>query len=93
MRTIEFSTQFKKDFKREQKGQYRQTVRDDLQTVLDLLTVDAPLPVAYKDHALVGTGKLKKRDLHIHPDLVLIYSTATDGVLKLYRLGSHAELF
>ncbi len=29
MRTIEWTTQFKRDFKRESKGQYRTTLDDD----------------------------------------------------------------
>ncbi|MXZ90986.1 MAG: hypothetical protein F4W95_11600 [Chloroflexi bacterium] len=32
------------------------------------------------------------RNCHIKPDLVLLYSKATAGELRLTRLGSHSEL-
>ncbi|MCW5589501.1 MAG: type II toxin-antitoxin system mRNA interferase toxin, RelE/StbE family [Legionellales bacterium] len=32
------------------------------------------------------------RDCHIKPDLVLIYQKVDKAVLRLVRLGSHAEL-
>jgi mRNA interferase YafQ len=34
MRTIDRATAFKRDFKRESKGQYRKTIEEDLRKVL-----------------------------------------------------------
>lgn len=91
MRTIERTGQFKRDFKREAKGRHRNTVADDLMTVLQLLINNQSLPEKYYDHALSG-DKIDHRDCHIKPDLVLIYRKPSNEVLQLVRLGSHSEL-
>ena len=94
MRTIKYTSAFKKDYKREKKGQHRNTVDTELQTVLELLQADEPLPEKYRDHALVSNW-VGNRDCHIKPDLVLIYKKTEEGellILKLVRLGSHSEL-
>lgn len=94
MRTIKYTSAFKKDYKREKKGQHRNTVDADLQTVLELLQADETLPEKYRDHALVSNW-VGYRDCHIKPDLVLIYKKTEEGellILKLFRLGSHSEL-
>ena len=54
MRTIKYTSAFKKDYKREKKGQHRNTVDAELQTVLELLQADEALPEKYRDHALVS---------------------------------------
>lgn len=90
MRTIERTTAFKRDYKREKKGRHRD-IDGKLVEVLERLRADLPLPDANRDHAL--TGPLKDfRDCHIKPDLVLIYQKPP-GLLRLVRLGSHSELF
>ena len=94
MRTIKYTSAFKKDYKREKKGQHRNTVDTELQTVLELLQADEPLPEKYRDHALFSNC-VGHRDCHIKPDLVLIYKKTEEGellILKLVRLGSHSEL-
>ena len=42
MRAIERTTQFKRDFKREMRGRYRNTLQADLTTVLRALVSDTP---------------------------------------------------
>jgi mRNA interferase YafQ len=91
MRTIERTAQFKKDYKREQKGAHRHSLERDFLTVLTALLQDKPLEARYRDHALGGEWK-DHRDCHIKPDLVLIYSKPNKSSLKLVRLGSHSEL-
>ncbi len=54
MRTIERSTTFKKDFKRESKGKYQKTLNDDFLAVLFVLANDGVLDVKYRDHDLTG---------------------------------------
>lgn len=71
MRTIERSTAFKRDYKRESKGRYRGTLDADLVTILTTLASDKPLEARYRDHDLIGTWA-GYRDCHIKPDLVLI---------------------
>ena len=80
MRTIEQTSQFRRDYKREAKGSNRQTLAND-----------QSLPEKSRDHALSGDWK-DHRDCHIRPDLVLIYRKPDNAVLQLVRLGSHSQL-
>jgi mRNA interferase YafQ len=91
MRTIEPTSQFRRDYKRESKGQYRQTLDGDLAEILTVLANDRPLEVKHRDHPLTGDWQ-DHRDCHIKPDLVLICRKPNDAVLQLVRLGSHSEL-
>ena len=54
MRTVEPTGQFRRDFKREKKGQHRATLDADLAGVLDPLAADLPLESRHRDHALTG---------------------------------------
>lgn len=91
MRTIERTGQFKRDFKRESKGQHRLTLQTDLTAVVMALANDQALESRHRDHGLTGDWK-DHRDCHIKPDLVLIYRVPDEGRLQLVRLGSHSEL-
>jgi mRNA interferase YafQ len=91
MRTIRRTTQFKKDYRRELKGQHRNSLEPDLRALLALLVSDTSLPIKYRDHPLSGRWK-EFRDCHLHPDLVLIYRKPDSNTLELVRLGSHSEL-
>ncbi|HEX3437353.1 MAG TPA: type II toxin-antitoxin system YafQ family toxin [Pseudacidobacterium sp.] len=92
MRTIERSSAFKKDYKRESKGRHRNTLDDDLSHVLIALATDQPLEPRYRDHDLSGDWA-GYRECHIKPDLLLIYRKSGNDLLRLARLGSHSELF
>jgi len=91
MRTIEWTSQFKRDYKREGKGQHRATLNVELFPIVDALANNQLLDPRYRDHALTGEWK-DYRDCHIKPDMVLIYRKPDDVVLQLVRLGSHSEL-
>lgn len=91
MRRIEYTGQFRRDYKREAKGQHRATLDAELMPVVKALACDHPLEPRHRDHALTGDWK-DHRDCHIKPDLLLIYRKPTDEVLQLVRLGSHSEL-
>jgi mRNA interferase YafQ len=91
MRTIRRTTQFKRDYKRESKGQYRSTLEGNFRAVIMLLLTDSALPEKFRDHPLSGQWK-DFRDCHVRPDLVLIYRKPDDATLELVRLGSHSEL-
>lgn len=91
MRTIEQTSQFKRDYKREAKGPHRQTLGNDFSVVITTLANDLPLAEKHRDHALTGDWK-DHRDCHVKPDLVLIYRKPSENVLQLVRLGSHSEL-
>jgi mRNA interferase YafQ len=53
MRTIERSSAFKRDYKRETKGRHRATLDDDLVPVLTA----QPLEQGHRDHDLSGDWK------------------------------------
>jgi mRNA interferase YafQ len=91
MRKIERTGQFKRDYKREAKGQHRLVLDDAFLVVLRLLIADKPLPPKYRDHPLSGDWA-DHRDCHIKPDLVLIYRVPGADTLQLVRIGSHSEL-
>lgn len=104
MRAIEYTARFKRDIKREKKGQHRTIVDELLAKAVSLLIEDAKLPAVYSDHPLSGTWK-DYRDCHLKPDLILIYrkidppepkdpkAPKPQGILQLVRIGSHSELF
>ena len=98
MREIKQTSQFKRDLKREAKGQHRLTLEADLLPIIEALVADVALDAKHRDHALTGNWK-DYRDCHVRPDLVLIYrlmdgdgTEADPGLLVLARLGSHSEL-
>lgn len=91
MRTIDYTSQFKRDFKRETKGRYRKSFAEMLQETVDFLVKDVALPARYHDHALTGEWA-DHRDCHIKPDMVLIYRKPDADTLQLVRVGSHSEL-
>jgi addiction module RelE/StbE family toxin len=57
MRKIEITGQFKKDYKREIKGRYKQTLEQDLKCVFELLVLDIELPQRLRDHPMLGEWK------------------------------------
>jgi mRNA interferase YafQ len=91
MRKISRTTRFKKDYRREARGQHRETLDADLLAVASLLASDSPLPEKLHDHQMTGEW-IDHRDCHIKPDLVLIYRVPDPERLELVRLGSHSEL-
>lgn len=91
MRTIEWTSRFKRDYKRESRGRHRATLDDLLATVVDTLANDRPLEPGHHDHALSGEWR-DFRDCHLRPDLLLIYQESGDDLLRLVRLGSHSAL-
>lgn len=90
MLTIEWTNQFKRDFKREIKGKYRLVIQNNLPLIVDKLADNQELEVKYRDHTMTGNW-VDCRDCHIKPDLILIYRKY-DEVLQLIRLGTHSEL-
>ncbi|WP_112076988.1 type II toxin-antitoxin system YafQ family toxin [Herbaspirillum rubrisubalbicans] len=58
MRRIDRAGQFKRDYKREAKGQYRATLDADLMAVLKALATDQSLAERYHDHSLADESIL-----------------------------------
>jgi mRNA interferase YafQ len=92
MWTISRTAKFKKDYKREAKGQRRTTLDADLLAAVSLLATDQALPEKFHDHPLMGEYT-NHRECHLKPDLLLIYKKPDDQTLRLVRFGSHSELF
>jgi len=92
MRTIERSSPFRRDYKREARGRHRAKLNDDLMPVLAALANDQPMDPRHRDHGLSGDWS-GYRECHVKPDLLLIYRKTDDDLLRLARFGSHNELF
>jgi mRNA interferase YafQ len=92
MRTIERSSVFRRDYKREAKGRHRATLDAELMSVLTALANAQPFQPRHRDHDLSGDWA-GYRECHVKPDLLLIYRKPDASTLRLARLGSHSELF
>lgn len=92
MLKIEFTGQFKKDYKLAIR---RGCDPQDLTEVISLLAAEQPLPEIYRDHPLENSRNYKgMRECHIKPDWLLIYKVYRDRlVLSLIRTGTHSDLF
>lgn len=88
MLDLEYTTQFKRDLKLSKK---RGKILRKLNTIVDLLLKEKPLPEKYKNHPLSGNYK-DHQECHIEPDWLLIY-LKSKTVLVLVRTGTHADLF
>ena len=92
MRSVKYTTQFSKDLKREGKSPKNRDLPFKLQAIIDLLMEDKELPINLHDHVLVGEF-VGMRELHVKPDLLLIYRKIENESLQLVRLGTHSEIF
>lgn len=92
MLKIEFTAQFKKDYKLAIK---RGCDPEELTTVISILASEQPLPAKHRDHPLENSRSYKgMRECHIKPDWLLIYKVYSDRlVLELIRTGTHSGLF
>lgn len=91
MRTVKYTSRFKRDYRREKSGVLGKKLDTLLMEVVNLLAADKLLPRRNFDHPLTGEWA-DHRDCHVRPDLVLIYRKPNDDYLELVRLGSHSEL-
>lgn len=89
MLSLEYASQFKKDFKKIAKLPIPDVV--EVGHVIKQLQLGETLAEKYVDHALSGNWQ-GYRDCHIKPDLVLIYKVDSPS-LKLARIGTHSEIF
>jgi mRNA interferase YafQ len=89
MLILDYSSQFKKDFKKITKLPIPEIIEvgNFISTLQKSLILDAKCV----DHALVGNWH-GFRDCHIKPDLVLIYRIH-ETYLQLARIGTHNDVF
>ena len=88
-RQVQFTSAFKRDYKRELRTNPHLDAL--LLPVLMLLAAGEPLPRQNRDHPLGGPWR-PCRECHLKPDLLLVYRLHGDDIVRLERLGSHAEL-
>jgi len=89
MYDLDYSTQFKKDFKKITKMPIPDII--EVGSVISELQKGQILEAKYVDHPLSGNWN-NFRDCHIKPDLVLIYRI-NENTLQLARIGSHSDVF
>jgi mRNA interferase YafQ len=89
MYTLEYSTQFKKDFKKITKRPIPDII--EVGNVISVLQKGQVLEKKYVDHTLSGNWD-GFRDCHVKSDLVLIYRLH-ENTLQLARIGSHNDVF
>jgi mRNA interferase YafQ len=92
MRNIEWTSAFRRDYKRTRATPRHKDIEILLPEIVGLLADDRPLKAKHRDHSLGGNWK-DHRECHLKPDLLLIYKKPDDKVLRLVRMGSHSELF
>lgn len=83
-----YTTQFKRDYKLQQKRHKDLNLLDNL---IRVLVKEEPLPPKNKDHPLQGDYK-GYRECHIEPDWLLIYKVEGDSIYFV-RTGTHSDLF
>jgi len=92
MRTIEWTSAFKRDYRRIRATPRHNDIETLLPEVAGLLAEGLPIPEKHRDQGLGGNWK-DHRECHLKPDLLLIYKLPDDNTLRLVRMGSHSELF
>jgi len=92
MRTIEWTSAFKRDYKRGKATPRHKDIETLLAGVANFLVKDVPLPEKHRDHRLGGNWS-GYRERHLKPDLLLIYQLPDEMTLRFVRMGSHSELF
>lgn len=92
MRTISKSSRFKSDFKKMLRVPKYRDFTGPLQTAVDCLLANEPLPERLHDHPLQGSWA-GCRECHLRTDLLLVYRVDSEENVTLMRLGTHSELF
>jgi len=92
MRTIEWTSAFKRDFRRVKATPRHGDFETLLSGVGDLLADDKPLAERHRDHGLSGNWK-GHPECHLKPDLLPIYKLPDEKTLRFVRMGSPSDLF
>ena len=88
MKEIRMSSQFKKDFKR-----YRNDIEKvkALYRIVGYLERGEQIPSQFKPHMLKGELK-GVMECHVESNYLLMWIDETTNIVRLLRLGTHAEL-
>jgi mRNA interferase YafQ len=88
MLEIIYKNSFLKDWKKLKKRGY---AYDKLESLLNLIVSQQPLPEKQRLHTLKGAWSGYK-ECHIEPDWLLIYAETATNII-LVRTGTHSDLF
>lgn len=91
-RRIEYTTKFRKDFKRYLNQPAK---KQKILATIKLLADGLEIPSVMRPHKLIG-NYAGCMELHIEGDLLLIWMELLDDeveLIRLIRLGSHSDLF
>jgi len=89
MKTIRYSTKYKKDIKRYARNE------KFLEALLDIvkhLEQGKPIPAEHRPHPLKGEYK-ECMECHVLSDFLLIWYDEAADTIWLERVGTHSELF
>ena len=90
MLMIDYTKTFRKDF---QKCKKRGLDVSLIESVLEMIINDKPLPSRYRNHILSGNYS-GCRECHIKPDWIMIYRIDFErNMVILLRTGTHSDLF
>lgn len=89
MKTLRFSSQYKKDAKRFRNQPKKM---EKVAEILRMLRDEIPIPKEYSPHLLKGDYK-GCMECHVEGDFLLIWIDETEMQIGVLRLGSHSELF
>lgn len=91
MYIFKYSSRFKKDLKRVKKNKNFDI--EILSSIIEILRVGKKLNEKYRNHKLHGEFK-ECYECHLKPNIFLMYRIdQKDGIVYLFRIGSHSELF
>lgn len=89
MKTLRFSSQYKKDAKRYRNQPHK---LEKVANILRMLRDEIEIPKEYDPHFLKGKYK-GCMECHVEGDFLLIWIDETENQIGVLRLGSHSELF
>lgn len=89
---VDFTTEFKKEYKKIKK---QGKDLEKLKNIIEKLACGIILEQKFKDHKLLDNRKFRNcRECHIEPDWLLVYRIEkTELILLLIETGSHSEIF
>ena len=74
------------------KYKHNKVVLNELKDVVKILINEQPIPTKYLDHRLKGKHA-GIREMHLKPDVLLLYCNNNDEKIVLVAIGSHSEIF
>ena len=91
MYNLRYSVSFKKGFKKTKRNS--RFILSEFEQIANDLINGKSLDKKYQNHKLHGEWN-RCYECHLAPDILLIYEVnREEGIVCMYRIGSHSELF